>query len=178
MVDNEAACGVWDKEGTCLVPMASIEELPVYHRETISDEYLDLMGHMNVRWYMALFGKAAWNYYPILGLSQHYFRKTRTGTFALKQFIQYYAEVRVDQTVSVRIRFLNRSERRFHLMHFMINETTAKLAATLEILSTFADLKKRRSVPIPPEIARRMDAQLESNRQLKWEAQVCGVIHV
>ena len=161
-----------------MVPIASIEELPVYHRETISDKHLDLMGHMNVRWYMALFDKATWNYYLSLGLKQDYFRATQTGTFALKQFIQYFAEVHVDQTVSIRIRLLGRSDKRYHLMHFMINETTAKLAATLEILGTFADLKLRRSTPIPPEIVQKLDAQLKSNRQLEWEAQLCGVIHV
>jgi acyl-CoA thioesterase FadM len=63
-------------------------------------------------------------------------------------------------------------------MQFMVNETTAKLASTLEILSTFADLKLRRSAPIPPEIAQKLDARLESNRQLAWEAPLCGVIHV
>ena len=175
---NDLACGIWDREGICLVPIASIEELPVYHRETISDRYLDLMGHMNVRWYMALFDQAAWNYYLSLGLNEDYFRVTRTGIFALKQFIQYYAEVHVDQTVSLRIRLLDRSERRFHLMHFMINKTTAKLAATLEILGTFADLKLRRSTAIPPEIVQQLDVQLESNRKLAWAAQTCGAIHV
>jgi acyl-CoA thioester hydrolase len=175
---DDLECGIWDSEGMCLVPIASIEELPVYHQEIISDKYMDLMGHMNVRWYMALFDKAAWNYYLSLGLNQDYFRKTQTGTFALKQFTQYYAEVRVDQIVSIRIRLLSRSDKRLHLMHFMINETSARLASTLEILGTFADLKLRRSTPIPPEIVGKLDAQLESNRQLEWEAKLCGVIHV
>ena len=175
---DDLACGIWDSEGMCLVPIASIEKLPVYHQETITDKYLDLMGHMNVRWYMALFDKATWNYYLSLGLNEDYFRVTQTGTFALKQFIQYYAEVRVDQTVSMRIRLLGRSDKRFHLMHFMINETTARLASTLEILGTFADLKLRRSTPLPPEIVQKLDAQLESNRQLEWEAQLSGVIHL
>ena len=84
-MDNDLACGIWDREGICLVPIASIEELPVYHRETISDRYLDLMGHMNVRWYMALFDQAAWNYYHSLGLNEDYFRRSHTGIFALKQ---------------------------------------------------------------------------------------------
>ena len=175
---NDITCGIWDSEGICLVPLEDIEKLPVYHRETISKHYLDLMGHMNVRWYMALFDQAAWNYYYALGLNEDYFRRSQTGIFALKQFIQYYAEVHVDQTVSLRIRLLDRSDRRFHLMHFMINESTAKLAAILEILGTFADLKLRRSTAIPHGIAQKLDVQLESNRQLSWEPQPCGVIHV
>ena len=44
-------CGVWEKTKGCLVPLEKLALLPLYHRETISETYLDAMGHMNVRWY-------------------------------------------------------------------------------------------------------------------------------
>ena len=40
------------------IELKDIRKLPRYHGETISDEYLDIMGHMNVQWYVALFSKA------------------------------------------------------------------------------------------------------------------------
>jgi acyl-CoA thioester hydrolase len=60
----------------------------------------------------------------------------------------------------------------------MANETTGQLAASLEALGTYADLKLRRSAPIPSEIAEKMDAQLKHDRKLSWEPPLCGVIHV
>ena len=92
--------------------------------------------------------------------------------------INYYAEVRVGQNVAIRARLLGRSDRRFHAMHFMINETTGQLASTLELLGTFADLRKRRATSIPPEIAANFDARLTADRQLDWEAPVSGIIKV
>ena len=175
-MNNKLRCGVRDKEG-CKVSLAKLEALPLYHRETIPEDYLDLLGHMNIRWYMALFDKAAWNFFGSHGMDHDYVLKEKSGQFALKNFIQYFAEVRAGQTIAVRIRLLERSDKRIHLMHFMINETTEQLATTLEVLSTHADLTLRRAAPIPIEIAKKFDATLAENEHLDWNAPVCGVIH-
>ena len=63
-------------------------------------------------------------------------------------------------------------------MHFLVNETLNKLAATLESLGTHADMKLRRSAEIPPDIAALMDATIEKHRKLTWEAPVCGILEV
>ena len=175
-MNTKLECGIWDKKGDCLIPIADLEDLPLYHRETIPADYLDVMGHMNIRWYMAVYDKAAWNFFSSHGMNEKYFREKQAGGFALKHFIQYFAEVRMGQTVAIRTRLLGRSEKRFHFMHFMINETTRQLASTLEVLGTHADLKIRKAAPIPTEIAERFDAVLAKNRQLEWHAPVCGVI--
>ncbi len=177
-MNPELECGIWDKEGICLVPIAFLEELPVYHQETIPSDYLDVMGHMNIRWYMALYDKAMRNFFVSHGLTADYISENQTGTFALKHMIHYYAEVRVGQNVAVRTRLLQRSDRRFHAMHFMINETTGQLASTLELLGTFANLQKRRATSIPPEIAAEFDAKLKADRQLDWAAPVSGVMRL
>jgi len=177
-MNQELECGIWDQERICMVPMASLKELALYHRETIPADYLDAMGHMNIRWYMALYDKATRKFFISHGLSADYIRESQIGTFALKHVINYYAEVRVEQNVAIRTRLLQRSDRRFHAMHFMINETTGQLASTLELLGTFADLHKRRATSIPPEIAAKFDARLMEERHLDWEAPVSGVINV
>ena len=177
-MNNDLECGIWDRQGACLVAMDDLSPLPLYHHEIIPADYIDPMGHMNIRWYLTLFDKAAWKFFESIGLNEDYFKTKQEGGFALKQFIQYFAEVRVGQTVAVRTRFIDRSKKRFHVMHFMANETTGQLAASLEALGTYADLKLRRSAPIPSEIAEKMDAQLEHDRKLSWEPPLCGVIHV
>ncbi len=177
-MNAEVECGIWDKEGICLVPIAYLEELPVYHRETIPSDYLDVMGHINIRWYMALFDKSMRQLFVSHGLTAAYISENQTGTFALKHVIHYYAEVRVGQNVAVRTRLLQRSDRRFHAMHFMINEATGQLASTQELMGTFADLQKRRATSIPPEIAAEFDVKLSADRQLDWEAPVSGVIKI
>jgi acyl-CoA thioester hydrolase len=157
---------------------AQLTLLPLYHRQTIPAEYIDAMGHMNVRWYMALFDNATWRYFDAMGLDNAYFERNHAGGFALKHFVLYWSEVQSGQTVAVYTRTLGRSDKRFHFMHFMINESTGLAAAALESLGTHADLEQRKSSPLPARIARRFDAQLVQDRQLPWQAPTCGAIRV
>ncbi len=159
-----------------MVSVDQLHTLPRYYGQTIPDDYIDAMGHMNVRWYMTLFDEATWYFFEDLGLSPAYFETHHAGGFALRQFINYWSEVRAGQTVAVRTRLLGRSDKRFHFMHFIINETSGQAAASLESLGTHADLKQRRSSPLPEAITRRMDTHLERNRRLDWQAPVCGAI--
>ena len=176
MMDQNNECGIWARKDICLVPLDRIEVLPLYHQETIPVDYLDAMGHMNVRWYMALFDTAIWQFFKSYGLDQEYFKKEKSGVFALKHFIQYFAEVNVEETVGLRIRLLGRSDKRFQFMVFMINETTGKLASTLEVLGTHADLKIRRASPLAPVIAKKFDEKLAEDQALGWEEPLSGAI--
>jgi len=175
-MDNTDTCGIWDKTGDCIVPVEDLAKLPRYHRETIPSEYLDAMGHMNVRWYMALFDTSVWQFFDFYGLNKAYFTQKNSGVFALKHFIQYFSEVKVGETVAMRIRLLGRSEKRFHFMNFMINESTGKLAATLEVLGTHADLNIRRASPMPADIVQRFDDRLREDQGLDWDAPVSGTM--
>jgi acyl-CoA thioester hydrolase len=100
------------------------------------------------------------------------------GVFALKHFIQYFSEVKVGETVAMRIRLLGRTEKRFHFMNFMINETAGKLASTLEVLGTHADLSLRKATAMPRDISLKFDARIAMDRQLDWEAPVSGAIRL
>lgn len=177
-MNEDQTCGIWAKKDICMVPLDSIEVLPLYHRETIPTDYLDAMGHMNVRWYMALFDTAIWQFFKSYGLDKSYFKKKQSGVFALKHFIQYYAEVKVGEIVGLRIRLVGRSEKRFQFIAFMINETTGKLASTLEVLGTHADLTIRRASPLAPVIAQKIDEKLAEDRALDWAAPLSGAIYL
>lgn len=148
----------------------------MFHRETIPESYLDIMGHMNIRWYMALFDEAAWGFFASFGMDEAYCRSQQAGGFALKQHIHYLAEVHAGETVAVRTRILGRSAKRIHFMHFLINETTNRLSATMEVLGAHADMIIRRTTPYPPELVARIDATLQEQRALAWDAPLCGVI--
>lgn len=156
--------------------VVQLESLPLFHRETIPESYLDEMGHMNIRWYMAIFDQAGWDFFASFGMTFDYCKAQEAGGFALQHFIRYLAEVHVGETVAIRSRMLARSAKRIHFMHFMINETTGKLAATLEALGTHADMRIRRTSPYPPHLSSRIDAMIEEQNQLGWDAPICGVI--
>ncbi len=63
--------------------------------------------------------------------------------------MRYINEVRVGQQVSIRTRAIGRSDRRFHFLHFMTNDDTAKLSATLEAIGTHVDLPHPAFLAVP-----------------------------
>ena len=150
--------------------------LPITHRATIPEAYLDEMGHMNVMWYTHLFSQGAWGLFQVVGMTREYFAANNAGSFALAQHFRYLKEVRVGQHVTVRSRVLGRTEKRWHVMHFMTNDDTGELAATSEVVSTHVDIRVRRSSPMPPHITAAIDRLLAEHSRLAWAAPVCGAM--
>ena len=107
--------------------LAQITALERTHHEEIPEEYLDAMGHMNVMWYTYLFGRAMQELFKQVGIDAEYVRQHKAGTFALERHVRYLAEVHVGQRVSVYPRVVGCSAKRFHVMKFMVNDTTAQL---------------------------------------------------
>ncbi len=161
-----------------LIPLDQIETLTRFHQETIPESYLDAMGHMNVQWYVALFDKAVDGFFASFGMDSHYFINHKSGAFALQQFIHYLAEVHVGETVAIYIRIVALSAKRLQFVHFMVNETTGKLAAIMEVLCTHTDLELRRASPFPPDVAAQIEAILAEHNQLDWQAPLSGTIKV
>jgi len=162
--------------GNLMIPVEKIRQLPTTHTATIPPEYRDEMGHMNIQWYVALFDRSAWGGFELLGADLSYLRQHETGMFALQQHIHYLAEVQIGETVSMHIRFVARSEKRLHKMHFMINESTNMLASTMEVIAGHIDMRVRRMAAFTPSVAAKLDEIIARHQALDWDAPLCGVL--
>jgi acyl-CoA thioester hydrolase len=161
-----------------MATLEQLSQLPVYSRAVVTPEYIDGYGHMNVRWYFELWGRAAQQMMRSLGLGEEYTRTRRGGDWVLKQIIDYLAEVREGETVTVRGRILGRTDKLMHNKYWMINETRGVVSATSEVLVAHADLDARRTAPFPPDVVQALDERIREFDQLDWEAPVAGVIRL
>ena len=159
-----------------MLEVSQIQQLPCFYRTVIPEAYLDLMGHMNTRYYMGLFDDATWDFFAAFGMDKAYYNAANGGSFALEQHIHYLAEVHGGEMVAIHTRLNGRTAKRAHFIHFMVNETTDKLAATLETVISHANTATRRTSPFPADIAAAIDAIIARHEQLEWEAPLCGVI--
>lgn len=124
------------------------------------------MGHMNVMWYTHLFSHGTMAFYRSLGLNKEYFLANRTGSFVLEQHVRYLSEVRLGEPVSVRVRALGRSERKFHVMGMLVKDEGGVLAATYEGVTAHIDMTTRRTSAFPKEILSAFDAILNEHEKL------------
>jgi len=158
------------------VDLNQLTVLPQTNQMTIPEDYLDEMGHMNIAYYVHLYNRAAWGMFEWLGISFKRMQTVDGGMFALEQHIRYLAEVHVGETVLIRSRVLGLSAKRLHFIHFMINQTTDKLASTFEVLASYANLKTRRTAAFPDEFVHDIRAKLVGHQALGWDAPMCGML--
>ncbi len=153
-----------------------IRQLACVYRQEIPETYRDEMGHMNVRWYMAIYDRAAWQLFARFGMDFDYCRRTQTGLFALEQHVRYLAEVLVGDTVAVHARLLSLTAKRLYVVMYMVNETTNRPASMMEDLTSHADLALRRTTPFSAELTRQLQTLLDQHNALDWRSTTCGVI--
>lgn len=158
------------------IPLEKVAALPLIYRVTIPPDYEDENGHMNIRWYLAIYDDAGYPLAAGFGLTPDYHQRHQTGGFDLEHHIHYLSEVHIGDTVAIHVRLLARTAKRIHYMMFMVNETRGTLASLFECVNSFADLRVRRTAPYPAEIAARIDAMLAEHLALDWDAPVCGVM--
>lgn len=161
-------------------PQISLEEIvalePACLRMTVPEAYRDENGHMNVRWYAAIFDDAGDALHARLGLTPEFHKAHGTGTMDLENHFNYLHEVRAGDRLAVFSRLVAQSAKRMHYLMFMVNETRRSLSAIFECINAFADLKLRKSAPFPPEIAARIEAGVTAGAALGWPPPVCGVM--
>jgi acyl-CoA thioester hydrolase len=157
------------------IPLEKIEALePVCLRTTVPDSYRDSNGHMNVRWYIALFDDAGDTLHDWMGLTPAYHAAHGTGTMDLEYHVNFVGEVLPGEDVVVYVRPVAYSAKRLHYVMFMVNATRKKLAATLECINGFVDLQVRRTTPWPPEVEAMLARAIASDGQLDWSPPLSG----
>ena len=160
------------------ISLDQLVSLPAVYRTVIPPAYEDRNGHMNMRWYLAIYDEAGDAMYPMLGLTADYFAASGAGGFDVEHHLWYSSEVRIGDTVVIRARILARSLKLFHYMMFMVNETQGILSSLFECVHAHADLRARRTAPFPTQVAAQIDAFVAEHRALAWPAPVSGSMGV
>ena len=161
-----------------LPTVEQVKMLPLSHETMVTEDWIDVMGHMNVAYYTATFSSAMQSVRSSLGMDNNQVREQQIGSFAIETHTRYLAELRLGERIHVYSRILARanSQKRLHAMHFLVNVDSQRLSATYEAIVANVDLTARRMMPISPQILSRLDELIGKHAQLGWEAPVCGVL--
>jgi acyl-CoA thioester hydrolase len=117
--------------------------------------HCDFMGHMNVTWYVSKFDEATWVMFSMLGITRRVMQESRRAVAALEQNLCYKRELRAGDTVTVRTKMLEVSEKTIRYRHEMVNNDTGEIAATTTLTSVYFDSDARKACPLPEHIRAR-----------------------
>jgi acyl-CoA thioesterase FadM len=115
-------------------PQISLEKIlalePACLRMTVPEAYRDENGHMNVRWYAAIFDEAGDTFHERLGLTPEFHNAHGTGTMDLENHFNYLHEVRAGDHLAIFSRLVAHSAKRMQYLMFIVDETRGKWSET------------------------------------------------
>ena len=113
---------------------------------------IDIMGHMNVRYYTAKFYDATLQLFGALGLTVAYFKGQDRGMAAVQQNTTYGRELLAGDLIEVKSEILEAGKRKIKFLHRMYECLSGDEASTCEITGVHIDRMLRRSTPFPAYI--------------------------
>lgn len=166
------------RSGPRFPTLEQVLDLPTACSTVVPAEFTDGNGHLNIARYMQLHSEGGWAYFARYGLSEESAAAGGPTTFDVEHHVLYRREVLEGHEVSVHVRLVDRSETALHSVQFLVDRTSGAVANSHEALSLSVDLRTRTVAPIPPDLARALDAQLAEDRALPWDPPLCGAIAI
>ena len=131
--------------------------------EKVIKEWTDYNGHLNVAFYVRIFDIAADVMLDNFKMGGESAKKDKRTTFVAEMHTNYYQEVRLDEEVETHITFVDHDKKRIQYKLSMFHKEKRYLAATIEVLSLYVDLSKRKVVEFDSDRLKVMDDFIQNN---------------
>jgi len=129
------------------------------HKGVAHPWFCDIMGHMTTRFYVAMFDDASYHFLAeVFNWSP---TEGEPGWADVKHTIEYQDEVGAGDLLEVRAALLKIGGKSITTVYEMHNLTRGNLAATLESVSVYFDLKARSAMAIPDTLRENAEPFLE-----------------
>ncbi|MEO3428626.1 thioesterase family protein [Pelagibius sp. CAU 1746] len=126
------------------------------HRAVVLPEWIDYNGHMNVAYYLLAFDHATDAFLDFLGLDGAHREATGGTTFAGDIHLTYQREVKEGDPLRITTQLLGYDEKRIRFFCRMYHAEEGFLASTMESLSLYVDLNRRRVSVMPAPVQQRL----------------------
>ena len=110
----------------------------------IKKEWTDYNKHMNVAYYVLVFDEAWEVMLQKFKMGENSAKTAEMSTMVVETYITYKNEVKEGEEVNIFLNYFNHDKKRLHYRLEMFQKSSKKLSATIELLSLYVDLKKRK----------------------------------
>ena len=112
--------------------------------QIIKKEWTDYNNHMNMAYYVLVFDQVGENMLEKFKMGENSAKTKNMSTMVVETYTTYNNEVKEGDEVEVNLTFFDHDKKRLHFKMEMIEKSSQKLSATLEMLSLYIDLNKRK----------------------------------
>ena len=132
--------------------------------QIIKKEWTDYNNHMNMAYYVLVFDQIWEIILEKFKMGEQSAKSTKMSTMVVETHTTYNNEVKEGDEVEINLTFFDHDKKRLHFKMEMIEKSSKKLSATLEILSLYIDLNKRRVTEFEDEKVKLMDNFINLNK--------------
>ena len=129
----------------------------------IKKEWTDYNKHMNVAYYVLVFDESWEVMLQKFKMGEDSAKTTGMSTMVVETYITYNNEVKEGEEVEVYLTYFDHDKKRLHYKLEMIEKSSKKLSATIELLSLYVDLKKRKVSEFEEEKINLMQSFINAN---------------
>jgi acyl-CoA thioester hydrolase len=112
--------------------------------QIIKKEWTDYNNHMNMAYYVLVFDQVWENMLEKFKMGENSAKTKNMSTMVVETYTTYNNEVKEGDEVEVNLTFFDHDKKRLHFKMEMIEKSSQKLSATLEMLSLYINLNKRK----------------------------------
>ena len=132
--------------------------------QVIKKEWTDYNNHMNMAYYVLVFDQLWEIILEKFKMGEQSAKTTKMSTMVVETHTTYNNEVKEGDEVEVNLTFFDHDKKRLHFKMEMIEKSSKKLSATLEMLSLYIDLNKRKVAEFENEKVKLMDDFINLNK--------------
>ena len=132
--------------------------------QIIKKEWTDYNNHMNMAYYVLVFDQIWEIILEKFKMGEQSAKTTNMSTMVVETHTTYNNELKEGDEVEINLTFLDHDKKRLHFKMEMIEKSSKKLAATLEMLSLYIDLNQRKVAEFEQEKAKLMDDFINLNK--------------
>ena len=132
--------------------------------QIIKKEWTDYNNHMNMAYYVLVFDQVWEVMLEKFKMGENSAKTTNMSTMVVETYTTYNNEVKEGDEVEINLTFLDHDKKRLHFKMEMIEKSSQKLSATLEMLSLYIDLNKRKVSEFEEEKLKVMDNFINRNK--------------
>jgi len=132
--------------------------------QIIKKEWTDYNNHMNMAYYVLVFDQIWEIILEKFKMGEQSAKSNKMSTMVVETHTTYNNEVKEGDEVDINLTFFDHDKKRLHFKMEMIEKSSKKLSATLEMLSLYIDLDKRRVTEFEDEKVKLMDNFINLNK--------------
>ena len=131
---------------------------------TVKQEWVDYNSHMNMAYYVLIFDQALEVALEKFKMGESAAKNLNRTTMVVETHTKYLNEVKHGEEVDINITYFDHDNKRLHIKMDMIEKSKNKVSATIEWISLYIDLSKRKVTEFEDEKLKIMDKFIEENK--------------